>query len=190
MKRRAQALVIFVGYALKPKPSTSPATEDVASISSIISQLITLAILPEGMTTDTKIEDISEAARSTMSRLLSGMSVVDFSEAVQSMLNSGDAKVQAGALDLLAKKLPDVSLKMRPTLTQSIVKALASIKNILTIHKEGQIVVNAFNAVKSIASTISSGEEGPLTDLVPLALSASKEKTLALSALGALSPLS
>ena len=90
MKRRAQALILFVGYALKPEISPSSEGE---SISAVITHLTTLATLTGGETTDTNIDEISEAARSSMHRLLSGMSVAIFIESVVSMLKSGDAKV-------------------------------------------------------------------------------------------------
>lgn len=173
----------------------------------MISQLITLATLPDGASSETKIEEISDAARSTLNKLISGMSVVDFSESVQSMLQSGNVKVracheilqlisnnlaqvQAGALELLAKRLPDVSTKMRPAISNSVTKALASVKDILSTRKEPQVIVNALQAIKSIATTTSSGEESALADLVPLVISASKEKDAALAALGALAAMS
>jgi U3 small nucleolar RNA-associated protein 10 len=90
MKRRAQALILFVGYALKPKVSPSSEGE---SISTVIAHLTTLATLKGGETIDTNIDEISEAARSSIHRLLSGMSVAIFIESVESMLKSGDAKV-------------------------------------------------------------------------------------------------
>ncbi|KDR78387.1 hypothetical protein GALMADRAFT_245550 [Galerina marginata CBS 339.88] len=189
LRRRAQALIIFVGHAFKPKTSTLT-SEDGASISSVIAQLIALATLPDGTSSEMKIDEISEAARSTLNKLLRGMSVMDFGNSVQTMLGSGDLKVQAGALELLAKRLPDVSTKMRPALTPSINKALASIKELLTVQKDGQVVVHAFHGVQSIAATISPGEESSLTDLVPFVLSATKEKSLAPSAMGALATMS
>jgi U3 small nucleolar RNA-associated protein 10 len=90
MKRRAQALILFVGYALKPKASPSSEGE---SISAVMAHLTTLATLTGGETADTNIDEISEAARSSIHRLLSGMSVAIFIESVESMLKSGDAKV-------------------------------------------------------------------------------------------------
>ena len=90
MKRRAQALIVFVGYALKPKVSPSSEGE---SISAVIAHLTTLATLTAGETTDTNFDEIGEAARSSIHRLLSGMSVAIFIESVESMLKSGNAKV-------------------------------------------------------------------------------------------------
>jgi U3 small nucleolar RNA-associated protein 10 len=90
MKRRAQALILFVGYALKPR--VSPSSEE-EPISAVIAHLTTLATLTGEETIDTNIDEISEAARSSIHRLLSGMSVAIFIESVESMLKSGDAKV-------------------------------------------------------------------------------------------------
>ena len=91
MKRRAQALILFVGYALKP--SVSPSSDE-ESITIVIAHLTTLATLTgKRKPTDPKIDEISEAARSSMHRLLSGMSVANFIQSVESMLKSGDAKV-------------------------------------------------------------------------------------------------
>lgn len=89
MKRRAQALIIFVGYALKPR--ASPSSEE--SINTVMAQLTTLATLRAGNPTDAKVDEISEAARSSLHRLLSDMSVTNFIDSVESMLNSKDAKV-------------------------------------------------------------------------------------------------
>ena len=86
MKRRAQALILFVGYALKPRVSSS----EEESISAVIAHLIALATLTGGKT---KVDEISEASRSSMNKLISGMSVANFMESVESMLKSGDVKV-------------------------------------------------------------------------------------------------
>ena len=92
LRRRAQALIIFVGHAFKPKPSTTNSPESEGSISTVITQLIKLATLPEGKSTETKVEEISEAARASMNRLLCSTSVFNFINAVHSMLGSGDTK--------------------------------------------------------------------------------------------------
>lgn len=81
-------MIVFIGFAYKPKASTEG-----DSISDVIAQLIRLATLSGGNTTDTKMEEISEAARSSLNRLLGSMSVVNFMQAVETMLDSGDGKV-------------------------------------------------------------------------------------------------
>jgi len=91
LKRRAQALIIFVGFALKVKGSASE-LEDEHSISPVIAELIAITSFsrdtPEG-----RLEDISEAARTSLAKLLSSMSVTDFIDSIQSMLLHSDVKV-------------------------------------------------------------------------------------------------
>jgi len=68
--------------------------EGEGSISTVITQLIELSTLQDGKSTETKVEDITQAARGSMNKLLSLMSVLDFIDAVNSMLGSGDTKVR------------------------------------------------------------------------------------------------
>ncbi|KJA17838.1 hypothetical protein HYPSUDRAFT_191636 [Hypholoma sublateritium FD-334 SS-4] len=185
LRRRVQALIVFIGFAYKSKASIEG-----GSISNVIAQLIRLATLSGGNSADTKMEEISEVARSSLNRLLSAMSVVNFMQAVETMLDSGDVKVQAGALELLAKRLPDVSAKARPGVSTSVISILTSIKHLTTTQKDGQVIVHAFHALESIASTICPGEESLLTELVPFTLSGTKDSNLAKSALAALAPMS
>lgn len=62
-------------------------------MSQLVMALITLATLQEGTSADAKVEDISVAARSSLNRALSVMSVMDFMKAVLSMIESSDKKV-------------------------------------------------------------------------------------------------
>ena len=100
-----------------------------------------------------------------------------------------NSKVQAGALELLAKRLPNVSAKLRPEITPVVVKILGSVKDLLATQKDKQVVIHAFHALKSIASTMAPGEEGPLADLVPQVFPGQKEQPLVAPSLAALSSL-
>ena len=68
--------------------------EGEGSISTVIKQLIELSTLQDGKSIETKVEDITQAARASMNKLLSLMSVLDFIDTVNSMLGSGDTKVR------------------------------------------------------------------------------------------------
>jgi U3 small nucleolar RNA-associated protein 10 len=172
-------------------------------ISPLVAQLIALATVE----TNSNLDDIREAARSSLNRLLSTMSVVDYIESVQSILLSEDVKVlhllftpcfffslfgqiQSGAFDVLAKRLPDVSARIRPNIKDNIKQLLQLTKNFLHINKNGDSLTFAFQALKSIADTLCAGEEGSLADLVPYVLSSMNDKDLAFSALSALSSIS
>ncbi|KAJ3515006.1 hypothetical protein NLJ89_g2035 [Agrocybe chaxingu] len=185
-RRRLQALIIFVGFALKAR-ATFPGALTGPTMSMVIAQFIKLAT---SASNEVKIDEVSEAARLSLRRLLVSMSVVDFVGVINSMLESQDVKVQAGALELLAKRLPDASSKMRSTISATINKLLVSIKNILAIQKDSQVTTFALQALKSIAETMCPGEEGPMSDLVPYVLAAIKEQKLVSFALSAVAPVS
>lgn len=181
------------------------------SFSTVIAQLIELSTLPDGKFTETRVEEIAEAARASMNKLLSLMSVLDFIDAVHPMFGSGDTKVrlvpqigcpnlrnslnlnfkaQVGALELLARRLPNVFTELQPEIAPMIINILVSTKSGLAIQKDGRVVIYALHALKLVSSTMSPGEEGPLADLVPRVFSGHKEQPLVATALAALSSLS
>lgn len=81
-------------------------------------------------------------------------------------------------------------MKTRSEIAEPINLILVLIKNLLAIHKEEPVVLSAFRALKAIAATLCSGEEGSMAELVPCVLSASKEKYSTSAALGALAAMS
>ncbi|CAA7262090.1 unnamed protein product [Cyclocybe aegerita] len=186
MKRRLQALIIFIGFALKARV-TSPGALERPTMSMVIAQLIKLAT---STSSEVKTDEVSEVARLSLRRLLVSMSVVDFVDVINSMLESQDVKIQAGALELLAKRLPHASSKMRSSISAVINKILVSIKNTLTIQRDNQVTTFAFQSMKSIAATLCPGEEGPMSDLVPYVLSGIKEQELVSFALSAVASIS
>src|SRR5258707_12071217 len=89
LKRRAQALIIFVGLAMK---SDKPGKDGQSPVSALVTQLMSLAAVDTN--SSAKLDDILEAARSSLNRLLGTMSVMDFIESVQSILLLEDVKVR------------------------------------------------------------------------------------------------
>ena len=81
-------------------------------------------------------------------------------------------------------------MKTRSEIAEPINLILVLIKDLLAIQKEAPVVLSAFRALKAIAVTLCSGEEGSMAELVPYVLSASKEKYSASEALGALAAMS
>lgn len=95
LQRRAQALTTFVGYAVKPPPMT-PSTvimSEGRTIGDLVSLLIESATAQGDHTTKIKMEDVSNAARSSLSQVLATMPVTDFIHAVLTMLESGESRV-------------------------------------------------------------------------------------------------
>jgi U3 small nucleolar RNA-associated protein 10 len=95
-QRRAQALTTFVGYAVKPTTTTSSTDTVLESraVGDLVLLLIQNATVPEDGVIGTALEEISNAARSSLSRVLSIMFATDFIAAVLSMLESGDSRVR------------------------------------------------------------------------------------------------
>jgi U3 small nucleolar RNA-associated protein 10 len=63
-------------------------------MSHLVAALIALSVLESSANADTKVEEVSHAARSSMDRALRVMSVVDFANAVLSMIESGEPRVR------------------------------------------------------------------------------------------------
>ncbi|KAL0575096.1 snoRNA-binding rRNA-processing protein utp10 [Marasmius crinis-equi] len=186
-KRRAQAIITFVGHSAKSFASS----EDIegSDLSKLVSLLISLATAKSGSTPESKIEDLNKSARLAMDRVLSLVPARDFIDAILSMLGSGDVPVKAGALDLLYLRLPRISNTVRQSVVPSIVKIAENIQKLLSQQPEKSIIVHAFKAVESVGSTMAPGEESCLTNLVSFLVSASKDRDLGVSAMSALATL-
>lgn len=79
---------------------------------------------------------------------------------------------------------------MRPGISDGITKIMVSIKNLLNVHKKGEVTIGALQAIKSIAVAICPGEEALMAELVPSVLYSTKDTGLASHALAALSSMS
>ncbi|KAF9021672.1 hypothetical protein BDZ89DRAFT_1137818 [Hymenopellis radicata] len=184
-KRRAQAVLSFVGFAVKASSGSSGAGSD----SSLVSLLVIMATFKSGQGADARVDDINKVARSSLDRSLRVMSALDYIESTVGMLHSSEQMVQIGALDLLAERLPQVSDHVRQTATNNLVKIIQRIKELLTAHPGSAVAISGFRSLKTIGSGMCAGEESALSDIVPLLLSAIRGRKMALYAVPALSPL-
>lgn len=93
-RRRAQALVGFVGHVLQTS-SFKHSGEVIAGcgIGDLVSLLVHLSTLRVGSAPDANIDPVVKAAQSTMSLSLGVMPAADFVGAVLAMLESGETKV-------------------------------------------------------------------------------------------------
>ncbi|KAJ7630018.1 hypothetical protein DFH06DRAFT_704991 [Mycena polygramma] len=191
-KRRAQSLVVFVGYAMKMSPTAAAqvAVPEDGTMSNLVSLLIALATARGGSGPDARVEEISQAARTSLGKALGCMSAVDFIDAVLSILQSGDPRVQGGALDLLSERLPEVASATRLKITARVSATVDEIRKLLLLHPDGPLAASSYRALKSIAATMSPGEEGSLTTMVPSVLAAIRGRKMAVPAMAALAPLS
>ncbi|KAF9034474.1 hypothetical protein BDZ89DRAFT_1158021 [Hymenopellis radicata] len=184
-KRRAQAVLSFVGFAVKASSGSSGAGSD----SSLVSLLVIMATFKSGQGADARVDDINKVARSSLDRTLRVMSALDYIESTVGMLHSSEQMVQIGALDLLAERLPQVSDHVRQTATNNLVKIIQRIKELLAAHPGSAVAISGFRSLKTIGSGMCAGEESALSDIVPLLLSAIRGRKMAPYAVPALSPL-
>jgi len=80
---------------------------------------------------------------------------------------------------LLASRLPEMSTKARGEGSPRVVHILGTIKAILDNHKKDATAITAFRSLRSIAETLQPGEEGPLTAILPIVVSAMTEEETA-----------
>ncbi|KAF7321073.1 U3 small nucleolar RNA-associated protein 10 [Mycena chlorophos] len=189
-RRRAQALVVFVGHAMKMMAASSSSSEVAVPQDGTPSDLVSLLI---ALATTDGVEEINQAARTSLTKALGCMAVVDFVHAVLSILRSQDAGVQSGVLALLAERLDDVAKGTRAKISSKISEVVEELRKLLLLsHAEGPLAIASFKALRSIALTMSAGagEEGALTAVVPTILSAIKSQSMVNVALSALAPLS
>ncbi|RDB23790.1 U3 small nucleolar RNA-associated protein 10 [Hypsizygus marmoreus] len=187
LRRRAQAIIIFVGLTMKRPTVDASASEE--EMSRLVAALISLATIQVGPGSEGKVEEISLAGRSSLNRALSVMSASDFVNAVLSMLESRDLMVQTGALDLFSERLLIISDKTRFNIVPVIVKILGFVKELLSLQTDPATTLSAFKALRSIGLTLRPGEESSVTDILPLILGAINGYALASPAMAALSPL-
>ena len=98
-------------------------------------------------------------------------------------------QVQAGALELLSERLSDVAEKTRRQLTPTIVQVVDRIRAVFAVTQEA-VARPALKAIAAISDTLCAGEEGSLTNTMPLVLNAVRQQTLRMSAFHALLSLS
>ncbi|RPD60690.1 hypothetical protein L227DRAFT_501246 [Lentinus tigrinus ALCF2SS1-6] len=168
-KRRATALLVFCDHALK-RLRTTVLTHNEKERTTSRQLLISLLTFSAAKPDDESYVDVAAAARSAMASTLGVMSAPDFISGVLTILESGTANVQAGALELLAERLTAVAEKARATLSSSIVKVVGTIRNILSTTKDSPLASSALHALTAICNTLAQGEEGSVSSTVPLVL--------------------
>ncbi|KAE9407069.1 hypothetical protein BT96DRAFT_987019 [Gymnopus androsaceus JB14] len=186
-RRRAQAIITFVGFAAKTLPSNlsqkNPDAMDVVqsnagNLGDVVSILITLSTKSTNTSAgaEAKVEDITKSARLSMSRVLSVMSAADFIDMVLLILANEDQLIQEGALSLLSTRLPLVAGTVRQGAATSIAKICSLVQRTLSQQPSPSLTTSSFNAVRAIGVTLCSGEESSVTSLVPVLVGAINTK--------------
>ncbi|KAJ8482003.1 hypothetical protein ONZ51_g5640 [Trametes cubensis] len=187
-KRRAVALIVFCDHALQRLRSSTLTTSEEERTQSKTLLALLLAVAT-AHADDASYAEVATAARSTMSSVLRILSAPDFVAGILMILQSSSSNVQAGALELLSERLSDVAEKTRRQLTPTIVQVVDRIRAMFAVTQEA-VARPALKAIAAISDTLCAGEEGSLTNTMPLVLNAVRQQTLRMSAFQALLSLS
>ncbi|KAI0776755.1 hypothetical protein BD413DRAFT_469201 [Trametes elegans] len=183
-KRRAVALLVFCDHALRRLRTSALATSDEerAQSKALLALLLGVATASSD---DPSHAEVAAAARSAMSSTLGIMSAPDFVAGILTILHSSSTNAQAGALDLLGERLTQVAEKARKALVPSVVQIVDKIRSILATLQDG-LARSALVALIAVSDTLSAGEEGSVTNTLPLVLAAARRESLRSPALHAL----
>ncbi|KAG1761179.1 hypothetical protein EDD22DRAFT_897736 [Suillus occidentalis] len=148
IKRRTQALIMFVGYAITPASSTDISRGDNATTD--------LVSLLEG---DSNVSDIVSVTQQTTSKVMNAIGAADFLNGALVMLQSDETRIKAGALEILADRIPKVAEAVRREQQKTAISIIDCIRDVISRQSAGVLVNSALNALKAIGSSICPGEE-------------------------------
>ncbi|KAG2363636.1 hypothetical protein BDR07DRAFT_1471237 [Suillus spraguei] len=178
IKRRAQALVMFVGSAITPTPSTDISRGDNAT-TELVSLLVDLATI-EG---DSNISDIVSVVQQATSKVMNAIGAADFLNGALVMLQSDETKTKAGALEILAERIPKVTEVVRLEQQKTAISIIDCIRDTVSRQSAGVLVNSALNALGAIGSSICPGEESALVSTVPYVIKIIKARASLQSAI-------
>lgn len=185
MQRQAQALLIFVGQAIRTVPS-APFTDDTPAHSysaDLLSLTLDLAV------SKNVISSIADTARSAIKDILSSMTAIDFVLGVFTILQSGEPTVQQGALELLGDNLAELKDASRTRVSKTVIKIIEATRKVLLSDVDESLVIASFHGLKGVVITMCPGEESALTSLVPVVVTYIRDDKSVASALDIMSSL-
>ncbi|KAG1720632.1 hypothetical protein EDB19DRAFT_1775930 [Suillus lakei] len=182
IKRRAQALIMFVGCAITPTPSADISRGDNAT-TDLISLLVDLATI-EG---DNNISDIVSVTQQATSKVMNAIGAADFLNGALVMLQSDETRIKAGALEVLAERIPKVTEAVRREQQKTAISIINCIRDVVSHQSAGALVNSALNALRAIGSSICPGEESALVSTVPSVIKIIKARASLQSAIAVLS---
>ncbi|KAH7908681.1 hypothetical protein BJ138DRAFT_1128268 [Hygrophoropsis aurantiaca] len=184
-KRRAQGLIIFAGYAMQPLGQASePSTN--GTITDLIALLINLVMTESESAHTTGVADIIATTQISVTKIMEVIWARDFLKAILMMLRSDDSKLQSGALHLLAGRIAGIVDAVRRDSITTTKQIIESIGDIIARQSAGELVESALNALRSLGTSVCSGEEAPLAATIPSILKIMQARTSAASALSVL----
>ncbi|KZT37682.1 hypothetical protein SISSUDRAFT_1062609 [Sistotremastrum suecicum HHB10207 ss-3] len=165
-----QCILTFVEQALdrwEGENASSDATEDTAVTHELMSNLMILATLGN----DVPEAAISVCARNCLSAALKVIDAREFIHSIMEMVRSGDSILEAGALDLLHERLPNILPEWRADMSSSMKELMIHMLQTLTAGATSApatlpVLEPSLHALSSIAETSSEGELSTLYQTV------------------------
>ncbi|EGO02920.1 hypothetical protein SERLA73DRAFT_102973 [Serpula lacrymans var. lacrymans S7.3] len=190
LKRRAQALITFVGCVMQPSsPTEEVETVKGASTTALMALFIRLVTMEDSKTPESSLGDIYATTQQSMVKALNIMAVADFMVAVLTLLQSDEDRIQIGALELLTERLPRIQDKARRDSLETITLIIERIKHFITVQSGGALVVSALNALTALGKDMCPGEEAALAATLPSIIKIMRVRTAADTTLAVLPSL-
>ncbi|KAG6369730.1 hypothetical protein JVT61DRAFT_13599 [Boletus reticuloceps] len=186
LKRRIQALVLFVSTSLTPADPDAPTNGEGGNTTDVITHLLDLATPPTGDAPEDGVVTIVAAAQSAIERIMNVISAREFLTASRVMLASEDTKVKAGALGVVSARIPLVTERLREECQATIIELIGLIRNVIERQSAGPLVESALAALKALGSTCCDGEETTLLSTLPHVLKVVRSRTSAAAAVSVL----
>ncbi|KIP06398.1 hypothetical protein PHLGIDRAFT_128310 [Phlebiopsis gigantea 11061_1 CR5-6] len=183
-KKQAHAVLLFVRYALAQIASagTRGPTPDQNTSSALLKTLLDISASKRAKLAEASMMYISKTADDAVRDALSVMSAADFIAGALAAIETAETSILEGVFNLLAEGLPNVSERVRQESRVAITKIVDSIKTLIPTATPG-VLSSALNALNTIATSLSPGEEHALTSTVPLVIKSIKERRATSSAL-------
>ncbi|KAF8440039.1 hypothetical protein L210DRAFT_3760928 [Boletus edulis BED1] len=186
LKRRIQALVLFVSTSLTPAEPDAPSNGEGGNTTDVITHLLDLATPPTGDAPEDDVVTIVAAAQSAIERIMNVISAREFLTASRVMLASEDTRVKAGALGVVSARIPLVTEKLRQECQATVIELVGLIRNVIERQSAGPLVESALAALKALGSTCCDGEETTLLSTLPHVLKVVRSRTSAAAAVSVL----
>ncbi|KAI5117129.1 hypothetical protein M0805_007713 [Coniferiporia weirii] len=169
-KRQCQTLLSFIGNGMKQMSTSRLGQEPSKDMRDIITCLLELAIVDENDKTSQDLQDIANSAQWALLQSMGIISAAYFASTILSMLSGGNAKIQLGALDLIAARIPEMKTEAREAVTSVMAQIVDRITEILPSVHDTLIIIGSMKALLSITPTSSPKEESALTSVIPVVI--------------------
>lgn len=124
------ALIMFVGYAITPASST-----DISKGDNATTDLISLLVDHATIKGDSNVSDIVSVPQQTTSKVMNAIGATDFLNGTLAMLQSDETMFKAGALEILADRIPKAAETVRREQQKTATSIFDCIRDVPTVSR-------------------------------------------------------